>query len=126
MNLAMLTSCVGLRASFSTCSSSRRQALGKFPRLWSKDLLVTKTQDTPEIVNTCISDMHVVEGGQQHLDGAAALQSSSSLWSPSVLLPDIQPGPPGCVPPVMEIINIRDASANREELWSACVHLSFT
>ena len=65
----------------------------------------------------------VVEGGQQHLAGGAALPSSS--WSPSVLLPNTQPGPPGCVPPVMEIINIRDASANREVLWSPCDHLSF-
>ena len=37
----------------------------------------------------------------------------------------LQAGPPGCVPPVMEIINIHDASANREVLWSACVYLSF-
>ena len=54
MSLAMLTSSVGLRASFSTSSSSRFQALGKSLRLWSKDLLVTKARATVEIVNTCV------------------------------------------------------------------------
>ena len=50
----------------------------------------------------------VVEGGQQRLAGGAGVR----LLSPhhGHLLPDTQPGPPGCGPPGMEIISIHDTS----------------
>ena len=55
----------------------------------------------------------VVEGGQQRLAGGAGVR----LLSPhhGHLLPDTQPGPPGCGPPGMEIISIRDTSAKIEQ-----------